>query len=92
MSRRAAEVVISGRVQGVGYRAWTRDRAQALGLRGWVRNEMDGSVRALIGGDEEALAAMLEALWEGPPAAQVEGVRVEDASMPETGDFEIRFG
>ena len=72
LSRRASRVVISGRVQGVGYRAWTRDRARALGLRGWVRNEADGSVKALIGGDGQAIAEMLEDLWAGPPAARAE--------------------
>ena len=89
MSRRAVSVVVSGRVQGVSYRAWTRNRARALDLCGWVRNESDGSVRALIGGDERAVAAMLDDLWKGPPAARVDDVRVEDAPMPGSSDFEI---
>lgn len=70
-AHKTARVRILGRVQGVSFRIWTRDEARKLGLAGWVRNEPDGSVSALISGSEAAVAAMLERLGEGPPAASV---------------------
>lgn len=81
--RRAALVRITGRVQGVCFRAWTSDEAQSLGLAGWVRNERDGSVTALIAGPETAVETMLHRFWEGPPGASVSTVVSEDASSIE---------
>jgi acylphosphatase len=75
----AARLRITGRVQGVGYRAWAITKAAQLGLRGWVRNRADGSVEALAIGDEDAVAAMVEACHDGPFAARVGEVRVTDA-------------
>lgn len=81
---------ITGRVQGVGYRAWARAGAQALGLSGWVRNEADGSVTALIAGTAESLDAMLARLRQGPRHAAVERVAVENADPGEMdGGFVI---
>lgn len=74
MTDTAFLVSVTGRVQGVGYRMWTEREAQALGLRGWVRNEPDGSVSALVGGPEEAVAKMLDLFWSGPRASAVTGV------------------
>lgn len=71
---RAAEVTITGRVQGVGYRFAAVRRARELGLRGWVRNARDGTVRALIIGDDSAVAQMLDWCSSGPPAALVANV------------------
>lgn len=79
MNDRALLVRISGRVQGVSFRIWTKRRAEKLGLRGWVRNERDGSVSALISGPDEAVASMLEAFWQGPPGADVRSVVPEPA-------------
>lgn len=76
-------ISIRGRVQGVGFRAWTRAEASALGLRGWVRNEPDGSVKALIAGPEEAVAAILEKLHEGPRGAKVVSITTEPADGAE---------
>lgn len=59
---------ISGRVQGVGFRAWTQGQARKLGLAGWVRNERDGTVAVVFAGPPAAVAAMVECLWQGPPA------------------------
>lgn len=70
-------VRITGRVQGVGFRAWTQDHARRLGLSGWVRNEPDGSVAALVSGPAEAVWALIERLHEGPPAAAVATVSAE---------------
>ncbi|ODR88643.1 acylphosphatase [Sinorhizobium alkalisoli] len=78
--RKAALVRITGRVQGVCFRAWTHDEAQRLGLCGWVRNERDGSVTALIAGPVAAVDTMLRRLSEGPPGASVSTVASEDAS------------
>ena len=73
-------LVIRGRVQGVGYRAFVEDLALRLDLEGWVRNRRDGAVEAVFGGTEEAVAAMLEACHRGPPAARVDDVVAEEGS------------
>jgi acylphosphatase len=67
-------VYIRGRVQGVGYRAWTEATALQHGLEGWVRNRRDGAVEALFGGSPSAVAAMIEACRRGPPGARVDAV------------------
>ena len=67
---------VTGRVQGVSYRDWTRRKALGLGLDGWVRNRRDGSVEALLSGEPARIAEMIEACHEGPRAARVEGVEV----------------
>lgn len=91
MKETAAHVRVTGRVQGVAFRAWTRGAARALGLRGWVRNRDDGSVEAVIAGPEAAVEEMLTAMGEGPGAARVTDVWAEPADpagvLP---GFEIR--
>ena len=81
---------ITGRVQGVYYRAWSRGVANELGLRGTVRNRLDGSVEAHVEGSPGAVSAFEEHLREGPSAASVEGVEVLDSldELP-TGPFRI---
>ena len=86
---RSVHLAISGRVQGVGYRAWFAATARELGLDGWVRNRRDGSVEAVIAGGEAAVAAMLAACHEGSPAAQVSGVAVSDIAAPEGSGFRV---
>lgn len=81
----AVRVRISGRVQGVWYRGWTVDEARRRGLRGWVRNRTDGTVEAVFAGTAAAVADMLDACRQGPPAAQVADV-VHDAADPPAGD------
>ena len=84
-------VIVTGRVQGVAFRAWTRDQAQGLGLRGWVRNRPDGSVEALLGGDADRVDAMLGRMQEGPGMARVDALDhgpAEEAELPR--GFEIR--
>jgi acylphosphatase len=83
---------ISGRVQGVGYRAWTRDTARALGLSGWVRNEPDGSVTALVGGPEDAVRQMVTAMAAGPHGAWVASVSTETAEAPAAAGFAVLRG
>ncbi len=80
---------VTGRVQGVWFRAWTREEAEARGLSGWVRNEADGSVTALISGPDEAVRGMVAALAEGPPAARVKHVETEAADPPGGTGFHI---
>ena len=65
MSGVARRVVISGRVQGVGYRAWVEHQAHRLGLQGWVRNRRDGSVEAIFEGSEDIVSKMIAANASG---------------------------
>ena len=67
--------VVSGRVQGVGFRYFVLDTASELGLVGWVANESDGSVHCVAEGPRRRLEALLEALTDGPPGAWVDDVR-----------------
>jgi acylphosphatase len=88
--RKATLVHISGRVQGVSFRLWTKTQAQRFGLTGWVRNEDDGSVTALIAGQDVAVSAMLKQFWNGPVGASVSSVVTEQASLDEApSDFRI---
>ena len=86
---RAVRARISGTVQGVSYRVWTRGEAMRLGLTGWVRNERDGSVTVLIAGADAAVIAMIDRLWQGPRGALVSNVEVEEAADDAPADFRI---
>ncbi len=70
----AVHVIVEGRVQGVGYRAWVAREAKAKGLAGWVRNRTDGSVEAVFCGDDGAVRTMVEACHKGPRLASVGAV------------------
>ena len=76
MARIGRHVRVSGRVQGVFFRAWTKQQAAELGVAGWVRNSVDGSVEAELSGEEGAVAELVERLREGPPSAAVSNVEV----------------
>ena len=76
-----ARLVISGRVQGVGYRDWAMTTARRLGLTGWVRNRTDGAVEALIVGDDQAVGEMIDACRRGPTMARVDNVDVEPVDL-----------
>jgi acylphosphatase len=76
---RTVRLVITGRVQGVGYRIWAERTARSLGVRGWVRNRTDGSVELLATGDNGAITALIEACRRGPRAALVTDLIVDDA-------------
>ena len=80
---------ISGRVQGVFFRASCAERAEALGLSGWVRNASDGGVEAVFEGEEAAVEAMLAWCREGPPYAEVRNVEVAEEAPAGTGGFRI---
>ena len=72
-----AHIFVSGRVQGVFFRAATRDEARARGLTGWVRNLPDGRVAALFEGERSAIERMIDWCHEGPPFAAVDEVLVD---------------
>lgn len=78
-------LIVTGRVQAVGYRAWTVREAEKLGLAGWVRNRGDGSVEITAEGREETLRHFLSLCKEGPPAAAVETVTATWSDP--TGEF-----
>ena len=78
---------VSGRVQGVWFRAATRERARALGVRGWARNLSDGSVDVLACGTEQAVDSLRDWLWDGPPHAVVTGVNCEAVTVDEPDGF-----
>ena len=75
---RAVHLRVTGRVQGVYFRAWAAELAIGLELNGWVRNRRDGSVELLVSGNADAVARMLESCCTGPPDAQVEAVEIVD--------------
>ena len=77
----ARRCYVSGRVQGVFYRASTRERAQHLGCRGYARNLADGRVEVLAVGESAAVDALIAWLWQGPPAAHVQDVQWTDVAV-----------
>ena len=85
-------VLIEGRVQGVFFRAATKDEARARGLTGWVRNLPDGRVEAVFEGDKRVVENMLVWCHEGPPYAYVNRVEVEwQAYIGDLADFRIVY-
>ncbi|MFC4174526.1 acylphosphatase [Microvirga sp. GCM10011540] len=79
-ANRTLHVTIHGRVQGVGYRAWTHHQAQLHGLKGWVRNRRDGSVEAVFSGPGDLVDVVLKACRQGPGGAVVERVDQEEVA------------
>ena len=88
MIRRRA--IVTGTVQGVGFRWAAREQAQTLGVAGWARNRADGSVEVEIEGDDERVDRMLAWLRQGPPGSAVRGVEVSDAATDGDDGFRIR--
>ena len=86
-------VVISGRVQGVWFRASTKEKAEQLGLTGWVMNTNDGKVEAVFQGEEKILQEMLSWCHQGPPNSKVENVEIikQQQSTNVFDDFSIRY-
>jgi acylphosphatase len=84
--------IVTGRVQGVWYRAHTQEKAQALGLTGYVRNLPDGTVEIVAQGTEERIEALLDWARVGPPRAAVGEIRVSPwAQDEELESFEVRY-
>ena len=88
----ARRCYVSGRVQGVFFRASTRQKAIELGCAGYARNLPDGRVEVLALGEPHALDQLIQWLWKGPPAAQVSNVEVIELSMDEFDDAPVGFG
>ena len=87
--RRSVRVRIEGRVQGVGYRYWTEERATELGLAGWVRNRTDGSVEAVFAGPADAVAELIDGCRDGPRGARVVAVTILEEDCKAGNDFEV---
>jgi acylphosphatase len=86
----ARRVRVTGRVQGVFFRAWTCEQAQELHVTGWVRNCDDGSVEAQIEGDEGSVEQLIGQMHHGPPGAQVADLVINDALAETLSSFEVR--
>lgn len=81
--RPAVRILVSGRVQGVGFRYWTVGEARRLGLHGWVRNRSDGTVEILAIGAAKALVELAQSCRRGPSSAQV--IAVARGTAPDDG-------
>ena len=86
----ARKVRVTGRVQGVFFRAWARDEARSLRVNGWVRNCSDGSVEAHVEGDETAVDELIRRMRHGPPHAKVVELEVSDVAAEGLERFEVR--
>ena len=87
----AKRLVISGRVQRVGFRHWIAAEASRLGVSGWVRNRADGAVEALVHGDSAAVEELLRACRLGPPLAEIASI-TEELAEPEAEPGFRRIG
>lgn len=91
MNKRA-QIIITGRVQGVFFRDYTRENAMKFGLIGWVKNLADGNVEVVVEGEEDKIDMLIELLKKGPPAARVKDVKVTwQKPDDEFDDFSIRW-
>ena len=89
---RRIRAIVSGRVQGVSYRASAAVEARRLGIVGWVKNRPDGSVELEAEGEADMIAALLQWCHEGPPAARVARVHVEDLPVTNANrEFQIAY-
>ena len=86
----AIDVVVSGRVQMVGFRAFTRRNAIMLGVRGYVENTEDGKVHAIIEGENYQVEKLLEMVRQGPRSSQVRDVTVKNIDSHGYTGFEVR--
>jgi acylphosphatase len=91
MDRVGVDVKVTGRVQGVAFRAYAEQQAAQLGVAGWVRNEPDGSVAAHVEGRPDAVEAMVAWCRRGPTSARVEHVAVRDGQVTGVSGFETRW-
>jgi acylphosphatase len=84
-------IFISGRVQGVGFRAFIRREAAVLNIKGWAKNLVDGRVETIIQGDKKKVSQMIAKLREGPSYAKVENLNINDEKPTDFSDFKIKF-
>jgi acylphosphatase len=92
MEEARAHLLIDGRVQGVFYRAFTREMAHALKLKGWVRNLRDGRVEAVLEGEKNIIQQAIQKCYAGPPGARVTNIDVQwEHYTGEENGFHIRY-
>lgn len=84
-------IFISGRVQGVGFRAFIRSKAAVLNIKGWAKNLNDGRVEVVVQGDKYQVEQMIEKLKKGPSYAEVEHVKIDTEELESYSDFKIKF-
>jgi acylphosphatase len=85
-------VVISGRVQGVWFRASTKQKADQLGLKGWVKNTSDGKVEAVFEGEESIVKEMIKWCHQGPPLGYVQNVEIKNQTVTNGyDDFSVKY-
>jgi acylphosphatase len=90
--KKAIHAIVKGRVQGVYYRASTRNKAKSLELTGWVKNLPNGDVEFLAIGEEDMLDELIKWAWDGPDYAQVTEVITETLEyIPDFKDFSVRY-
>lgn len=87
---KAVELLVSGRVQGVYFRASTRDEASKRGLTGWCMNNADGSVSAFVQGEAKLVDEMIEWCRKGPMMANVINLNIKEVPLEDLSSFEIR--
>ncbi len=88
----AYRVLLSGRVQGVGFRSWTKSLGESYGLDGWVRNLPDGRVEVFVEGEEEVVSRFVWKLWEGPRSARVDRMEIlKEVPTHEERGFYIKY-
>lgn len=90
MNKVSKKCIISGKVQGVFFRQGTFEQATSLGIKGWVRNLASGDVECVICGTPEAVEILIDWLWEGPAAARVENVEIQDIAWQDFESFIIK--
>lgn len=88
--RKTLHTIISGKVQGVWFRAWTKETAEELGLDGWVRNRRDGTVEAVFSGPAPSVDRMVELAHDGPSHARVSAVETSPGAQTPASGFEKR--
>ncbi|HUI40230.1 MAG TPA: acylphosphatase [Methanothrix sp.] len=84
-------VRVSGRVQGVFYRAFTKERSEELGIKGWVRNIPGGGVEAVLEGERQKVGELLRQMKTGPAGSMVLGMELSELECKGHEDFEIRY-
>jgi len=87
----AVHVRVSGKVQGVNYRAFTRDKAKELGIKGWVRNIPGGGVEAVLEGERKTVGKLLRLMKSGPAGSMVLGMEFSELESKDYEDFQIEY-
>ena len=81
---KTVKLIISGSVQGIGYRAWVKREATHLGVTGWVKNRNDGTVEMVLSGNDQSIKTLIGRLWKGPMFAHVVDITIRPHTKKET--------